>query len=79
MPMVTKATLVRPHNCYADNGVDYRGTVSVTRSGQTCAPWHLSFEDGFNHLELVGGHNYCRNPKGENQEEEPWCYTNDPR
>ena len=28
--------------------------------------------------ELVGGHNYCRNPTPET-DSEPWCYTNDPR
>ena len=25
----------------------------------------------------MGGHNYCRNPSGEEQMEEPWCFTTD--
>ena len=28
-------------------------------------------------LSLSGGHNYCRNPAGDYQDSEPWCYTND--
>ena len=27
--------------------------------------------------EIVGGHNYCRNPAGEEQMEAPWCFTSD--
>ena len=74
----------RPMMCYnSDKGTDYRGTVSVTKSGQTCKPWHLTFDQrGFvrnKGFELFGGHNYCRNPEGPEQEDEPWCYTNDPR
>ena len=30
-------------------------------------------------VELVGGHNYCRNPDGPERMSQPWCYTNDPR
>ena len=26
---------------------------------------------------ISGGHNYCRNPQGEYQDNQPWCYTND--
>ena len=26
---------------------------------------------------ILGGHNYCRNPEGEYQDKQPWCYTND--
>ena len=78
--------LIRPMMCYnGDKGSDYRGTVSVTKSGRTCKPWHLTFgkagvgEFGFeNNVELFGGHNYCRNPSPES-EEVPWCFTNDPR
>ena len=72
--------LIKPHACYRDDGSDYRGTVSVTKSGLTCKPWHLSLDsDGFNSIELVGGHNYCRNPTHNGHEDQPWCYTNDPR
>ncbi len=76
--------------CYnGDLGEDYRGTASVTRSGLTCKPWHLNFTAGSDgHISatgferqaaLLGGHNYCRNPPGPEREEQPWCYTNDPR
>ena len=71
---------------YRDDGSDYRGTVSVTKSGLTCKPWHLSLdagsshEDSFNSIELMGGHNYCRNPTHNGRgEDQPWCFTNDPR
>lgn len=77
MPQVTH--LLKPHSCYVDDGSDYRGTVSVTSSGITCKPWHLSFTEEFSHMELVGGHNYCRNPSGKEHEDQPWCYTNDAR
>jgi len=65
-------------------GEDYRGTASVTTSGLTCKPWHLNFSstragDFEREVSLMGGHNYCRNPPGPEQEEQPWCYTNDPR
>ena len=75
--------LIRPHGCYKEDGAGYRGTVSVTQSGRTCKPWHLNLEsrgalDGSD-VELVGGHNYCRNPEGAERMSQPWCYTNDPR
>lgn len=86
MPHVTQ--LIKPHSCYKDSGEDYRGTISVTKSGLICKPWHLSFDStavglgrskSDQNVELVGGHNYCRNPAGQEQESQPWCYTNDPR
>ena len=76
--------LIRPHSCFREDGSDYRGTMSVTKSGQTCKPWHLSLDGakngGFLDIELVGGHNYCRNPaKSGHGQDQPWCFTNDPR
>ena len=74
MPSVSQ--LIKPHSCYVDNGEDYRGTVSMSVSGRTCQPWHSSFNHNFGaHVELVGGHNYCRNPSGNDQKSQPWCFT----
>ncbi|QQP41341.1 Tyrosine-protein kinase receptor, partial [Caligus rogercresseyi] len=66
IPGVTQ--LIKPHGCFR--------TVSVTSSGRTCKPWHLAPGNELA-LELVGGHNYCRNPGGTG-EQQPWCYTNGP-
>lgn len=75
--------LIKPHSCFGGDGGEYRGTVSVTKSGSVCKPWHLNFASGnggggVSNFELVGGHNFCRNPEGAGMSQ-PWCYTNDPR
>jgi hypothetical protein len=36
-----------------------------SRAGFSCIPWnHQNEIKPVQHLELVGGHNYCRNPRG---------------
>ena len=61
-------------SCYNEDGRDYRGVASRTASKQECLPWNrqtaLKTAD---HPELIGGHNYCRNPGG--IEVQPWCYV----
>jgi len=71
--------LIQPHSCYSAHGQEYRGTAALTRSGLHCVPWsHQTELNTVDHLELIGGHNYCRNPGDpEYKEREPWCFTND--
>ncbi|XP_053919998.1 plasminogen isoform X2 [Cuculus canorus] len=63
--------------CLSGKGEDYRGTVSVTESGNTCQHW--SSQSPHRHARTPENYpcksleeNYCRNPDGEKM---PWCYT----
>jgi len=62
-------------DCYIDNGVDYRGTIATSESGQSCQNWashehtHNPQRDPSAGLE---SNNYCRNPSNNKK---PWCYV----
>ena len=67
--------------CWSEmDGKDYRGKVAVTKGGRECQMW--SNQDPWHHTKTtvnfpssgLGGHNYCRNPDGEDG---PWCFTLD--
>ncbi|CAH1391097.1 unnamed protein product [Nezara viridula] len=61
-------------HCYWGRGEGYRGAVGVGESGQPCVPWSEQFLIATSdHHELLGQHNYCRNPGSRHSQ--PWCYT----
>lgn len=68
-------TFSTDEKCYVRNGVSYRGTESRTVSGRICEPWSENqlYMRTADHPELIGGHNFCRNPGG--SEVQPWCFV----
>ncbi|CAG7786273.1 unnamed protein product, partial [Allacma fusca] len=67
-------SVVEDHNCYVGNGQSYRGTVKEIASGDPCRPWSHQYKfKSSEYPELMGGHNYCRNPGG--AEPAPWCFS----
>ena len=72
--------LILHHTCYASSGGEYRGTLSTTRTGLNCLPWNKkSSISTSSFVELLGGHNFCRNPSIPDLEDsdfrEPWCFS----
>ncbi|XP_050181428.1 hepatocyte growth factor isoform X1 [Myiozetetes cayanensis] len=68
-------------NCIIGKGADYKGTISVTKSGIQCQAWNsmIPHEHSFLPSSYRGKdlrENYCRNPRGE--EGGPWCFTTSP-
>lgn len=61
----------------------YRGCQQATTTGKTCQKWTSQSPHAHSRTTSnpsyagtgLGGHNYCRNPDGENT---IWCYTTDP-
>ncbi|KAJ8303518.1 hypothetical protein KUTeg_019914 [Tegillarca granosa] len=65
-----------PENCARRiDGMDYFGTLNVTRSGRTCQRWDSQTPHTHSYQVLSDEENYCRNPGDESK---PWCYTTDP-
>ncbi|XP_077999988.1 plasminogen-like [Glandiceps talaboti] len=68
-------------DCFLAPGAeDYRGTISVTKTGRTCQKWTAQSPQAHGYTPTaypssgLGDHNYCRNPSGD---PETWCYTTD--
>lgn len=68
-------------DCAQDLGQNYRGTISVTKSGIECQYWSSKFphkhEFNVTAYPLANlSENYCRNPN--NNPLGPWCFTRSP-
>nr|XP_034989966.1 hyaluronan-binding protein 2 isoform X2 [Zootoca vivipara] len=71
---------IGPDDCFEENGISYRGTVSQTILHKTCLHWnsHRLLEWNYNAFIEgaasygLGDHNFCRNPDGD---EKPWCFV----
>ncbi|XP_076069681.1 tyrosine-protein kinase transmembrane receptor Ror-like [Oratosquilla oratoria] len=72
---VNIAPLVEDEKCYVGNGENYRGVESRTVKGHICEEWHRHqlYYRTSEYPELMGGHNFCRNPGG--SESQPWCFV----
>nr|XP_055041453.1 plasminogen-like [Misgurnus anguillicaudatus] len=79
-PATKPPSIVPELTCFTGEGLHYRGTISVSKSGKTCQKW--TSQTPHNHDRTPENYpckgleeNYCRNPGGRSA---PWCYTTDP-
>ncbi|XP_074086671.1 prothrombin [Macrotis lagotis] len=68
-------------NCSEGVGLNYRGNISVTKSGIPCQLWRSRYPhkpelNSSTHPDADLQENFCRNPDGSSRG--PWCYTTDP-
>nr|XP_008114135.1 PREDICTED: hepatocyte growth factor activator isoform X1 [Anolis carolinensis] len=75
-PFVGKyCNIIPSQHCQSGNGLNYRGIVKKTVSGNNCLPWNsdlLNADFADNPVQLgLGAHSYCRNL---DDDEKPWCY-----
>ena len=67
-------------NCYTNNGMQYYGSESFTKSGIKCQSWFNDLPNNISHHTTKYStnlqYNFCRNPdKGLYFSTKPWCYT----
>ncbi|XP_027693546.1 prothrombin, partial [Vombatus ursinus] len=68
-------------NCSEGIGFNYRGNISITKSGIPCQLWRSRYPhkpdlNSTTHPDADLRENFCRNPDGSSTG--PWCYTSDP-
>eukprot|EP01084_Bolivina_argentea_P226713 382920_1 len=65
-------------NCYLNDGMEYYGTHSFTKSGLECQSWFVDTPHNISYSNSSTNllYNFCRNPnKGMYISTKPWCYT----